>query len=97
MPCYKLAIKFERDDIIKHFLFSRRTGFYFSVLKEGEVAAGDKIELLRRDDNNIKVADITRLYVNEKNNLDLMRRALKVEALAESWRGYFLHQLEKSQ
>src|SRR5438046_3291114 len=41
MPCYKLGIKFGRSDIIKKFLQSRRTGFYFAVLKDGEVKAGD--------------------------------------------------------
>ena len=40
MPCYKLGLKFNRTDIIKRFLASRRTGFYFAVLKEGGVEAG---------------------------------------------------------
>src|SRR6266851_5832454 len=52
MPCYKLGIKFGRSDIIKKFLQSRRTGFYFAVLKDGRVEAGDEIELISRDANN---------------------------------------------
>lgn len=44
MPCYKLGIKFGRSDIVKKFLASERTGFYFAVLEEGEVGAGDPIE-----------------------------------------------------
>jgi len=95
MPCYKLAVKFGRDDILKLFLNSGRTGFYFSVMKEGEVGAGDKIEFIERDQNTVTVADITRLYVSEKDNMELMRRAVKVEALPDGWRGYFLHQMEK--
>ncbi len=95
MPCYKLALKFGRDDILKRFLDSGLTGFYFAVLKEGEVKAGDSIELVERDSSGVTVADITRLYAFEKNNLDLLRRAIKVEALPESWRGYFEHRLEK--
>jgi MOSC domain-containing protein YiiM len=94
MPCYKLAVKFGRDDIIKRFLLSGRTGFYFAVLEEGNVGAGDKIELIVRDKSNVAVADISRLYVSEKENVELMRRAVEVEALPESWRGYFLHQME---
>ena len=96
MPCYKLAVKFGRDDVIKRFLLSGRTGFYFTALKEGQVGAGDRIELIGRDKNNVTVADITRLYVSEKDNLKLMRRAVEVEALPEGWRGYFLHQMEKN-
>ena len=40
MPCYKLGIRFGRSDIIKRFLASGRTGFYFAVLREGDVGAG---------------------------------------------------------
>src|SRR5262249_32026976 len=48
MPCYKLGIRFDRADIVKRFLESRRSGFYFAVDQEGDVAAGDPIERLRR-------------------------------------------------
>src|SRR6266478_2351379 len=41
MPCFKLGLRFGRDDMVKRFLASFRTGFYFSVAAEGEVAAGD--------------------------------------------------------
>ncbi|MCK5573396.1 MAG: MOSC domain-containing protein [Bacteroidetes bacterium] len=97
MPCYKLAVKFGRDDIVKHFLRSGRPGFYFSVLEEGEVSAGDDIELISRDENNVTVADITRLYVSEKDNLDLLHRTVQIEALPESWRGYFRHRIEEAE
>ncbi len=95
MPCYKLQVGFGRDDIVKRFLRSGRPGFYFSVLEEGEISAGDEIELLSRDQNNITIADITRLYVSEKNNLELLHSAVEVEALPESWRAYFQRQIEK--
>jgi len=95
LPCYKLGIKFGRVDIIKRFLQSRRTGFYFAVVKEGEVKAGDEIELVSRDENGITIADITRLYAFEKEDLEGLRRAVKLEALSESWREYFQHQIQK--
>ena len=95
LPCYKLGIKFGRADIIKRFLQSRRTGFYFAVVKEGEVKAGDAIELLSRDANNIAISDITRLYAFEKDDLKTLRRAVKLEALSESWREYFQRQIKK--
>lgn len=95
MPCYKLGLKFGRPDIIKRFLQSERTGFYLAVLKEGEVGAGDEFEPLARDAHDVRVSDITRLYTREKHNAELLRRAIEVEALPESWRAYFQHQLEK--
>lgn len=95
MPCYKLGVKFGRDDILKLFLQSRRSGFYFSVIEEGEVAAGDAIESVSRDPAGITVADITGLYANDEPDLRLMKRASAVEALPPSWRAYFLKQLSR--
>ena len=95
LPCYKLGIKFGRSDIIRRFLRSRLTGFYFAVLKEGTVEAGDEIELISRDPNDVTIADIVRVYAFEKDDVDTMRRAMKVEALPESWRDYFQERIEK--
>ncbi len=95
LPCFKLAARFGRDDIIKRFLGSGRTGFYFAVLQEGDVGAGDSIELVGRDANNITVADITRLYARERDDAETMRRAVQVSALPERWRTYFEKRLER--
>ena len=95
LPCHKLAAKFGRDDIIKRFLHSGRTGFYFAVLQEGEVGAGDQITVIGRDKHGVTVADITRLYVHDKDDVTTLRRAVQVEALPESWRGYFQKRIEK--
>jgi len=95
MPCYKLGIKFGRADIIKRFLASRRTGFYFAVVREGMVSAGNALKLIGHEQQEISVADITRLYAFEKHDVKSLRRAIEVEALPESWKGYFRHQLEK--
>jgi MOSC domain-containing protein YiiM len=95
LPCYKLGIKFGREDILRRFLRSGMTGFYFAVLEEGEVAAGDPISLLHRDEHQIKVAEIVRLYHQDKYNLDLIRRVVAVEALPEEWRDYFQQRIEK--
>ena len=95
LPCYKLGIKFGRTDILRRFLQSRRTGFYFAVVKEGKVEAGNEIELLSRDANNITIADITRLYAFERDDVETLRRAVKLEALSDSWREYFQKQIHK--
>ncbi len=89
LPCYKLGVRFGRIDMVKRFLASRRTGFYFRVLQEGEVGAGDTLELESRDRNNITVADITQLYVHKEDNPELLHRVAQLEALPKSWRDYF--------
>ncbi|MBW4668757.1 MAG: MOSC domain-containing protein [Cyanomargarita calcarea GSE-NOS-MK-12-04C] len=92
-PCFKLNLKFGRDDMVKRFLNSRLSGIYFSVVQEGEVGVGDAIELVSRDENNVTVADIVQIYVREADD-NLVRRAVKVPALAGSLRTYFLSQIE---
>ena len=95
MPCYKLGLKFGRTDIIRRFLQSERSGFYFAVLEEGEVGTGDQFELIEQNEQGVKVSDITRLYARDKENVDLLQRAIQVEALPESWRSHFQKQLER--
>ena len=92
MPCYKLGVKFGRMDIIRQFMNSKLTGIYFRVLKEGTIGAGDEIELISRDMNNVTVKDIVRLVTGQRN-IATLRRAVRVEALAEGWRQEFLEQL----
>jgi MOSC domain-containing protein YiiM len=96
MPCYKLGLRFHRPDMVKRFLDSQLTGFYFRVLKEGEVTAGDELKLIDRDKHQVKVSDITKLYVNKERDLELLQRAIGVEALPASWRDYLQKQIKNS-
>lgn len=93
MPCYKLGVKFGRMDIIKRFLSSGLTGIYFKVLQEGEVGAGDLIELIRRDDNNVTVKDVVRIYTVDKYDVQTMERAIMIKDLPDGWRSHFIEQL----
>jgi len=96
MPCYKLGVKFGRMDIVKRFLASGLTGIYFKVLQEGEVGAGDVIKLIRRDDNNVTVKDVIRIYSVDKDDVQTLERAIKVKDLPDGWRSHFIEQLDQS-
>jgi MOSC domain-containing protein YiiM len=93
MPCYKLAAKFQRDDIIERFLRSGRSGFYLSVEDEGEVGAEDSFGLASRNNHGITISEMNRLFVGETYNRDLLQKAIATAALPESWREYFLPRL----
>jgi MOSC domain-containing protein YiiM len=95
VPCYKLAAKFGREDIVKRFLASGRSGFYVRVLQEGEVGVGDMIELLSRGREAVTVADLARLYSGERQDLDLLQRAVQVEGLSASWREALQQRLDQ--
>lgn len=98
LPCYKLGIRFESDQMVKRFLASGRTGFYVAVSREGEVGAGDDIALVSRDPDAVRISDITRLYVAKTYGPDdvvSIRSALRVAALPDSWKDYFRERLGK--
>ena len=99
LPCYKLGIRFQSDDMVKRFLASARMGFYFAVTREGEVAAGDKIEVIGRDASGVSITEITRLYLAKRYNsgdVASVLRALRVVALPESWKQYFRDRLHRA-
>ena len=98
LPCYKLGVRFQSESMVKRFFASRRTGFYLSVAREGEVGAGDEIKLIGRDANGVPVSEITRLYTERRygdSDVASVRRALRVDAFPESWKEYFRERLEK--
>ena len=92
MPCYKLAAKFQREDMVERFLHSGRSGFYFSVEHEGAVAAGDSFEFLSREPDGITIAEMNRLFSEDKYNRDLLEKAIATPALPEDWRDYLLNE-----
>jgi MOSC domain-containing protein YiiM len=96
MPCFKLGIRFSRDDMVKRFLESGRSGFYLAVLREGEVGAGDPIELTQREAHGVTVADIVALHRADAADEALLRRAVAVRALPEAWRAHFRKRLRES-
>jgi MOSC domain-containing protein YiiM len=96
MPCYKLAAKFQRDDMIERFLHSGRSGLYFSVEQEGEVGEGDSFELISQVGQGITIAEMNRLFFPEKYNRNLLEKAIATAALPEDWREYFLLRLSGS-
>jgi MOSC domain-containing protein YiiM len=96
LPCYKLGIRFQMDDMVKRFLLSGRSGFYLGVTREGEVGAGEEMRPLAQDPNAVPVSAITQLYIAKRystEDLNLTRRALRVAALPESWKQYFRERL----
>ena len=94
-PCFKLALKFDRDDVVERFLASGRPGIYFGIVQEGEIGAGDAMERVHEDENRVTVVDVMRLYLERKGQSDpeMLRRVVRVEALAAGWREHFRKRL----
>jgi MOSC domain-containing protein YiiM len=93
MPCFKLGIRFNRRDMVKRFLESKRTGLYLAVIHEGEVGNDDAIEFTAKQETGVTITDIVSLYSTDSHNQDLLRRASDLPALPESWKDYFRKRL----
>ena len=87
-PCYKLAMKLERNDIIELFRQSGRSGFYLSVIEEGELASNDPIQPVSKSDHRISISDLNRLEL-EPENKDLLHQVLASPNLSPSQRRHF--------
>jgi MOSC domain-containing protein YiiM len=93
LPCFKLGIKMGRDTFVTDFLERGLFGFYFAVVREGEVAAGDPIVELQRDPRGFRVTEVARLFTRDRDDVESMRRAADLDVLPESWRAYFRKRL----
>ena len=93
IPCYKLAIKFQRDDILARFLTSGRSGFYFSVEQEGVVDAGNEFEFLSHESAAIGISEMNHLFADDRYNRTLLDKAIASPALPQDWKDYFRKRL----
>ena len=92
-PCFKLGIRFGRDDMIKRFLASGRSGFYVAVVREGELASGDSIAFTHRPAGSLSVSAIVALRGGDERNHELLSRAAALPALSDGWREHFRKRL----
>jgi MOSC domain-containing protein YiiM len=96
LPCYKLGLRFGREDMVKRFLAAGRTGYYLAVELEGDVGAGDRVERVIRHPARIPVAEITRVYASDGDDLEAIQRLVALDALPGDWRSYFEKKLAKA-
>jgi MOSC domain-containing protein YiiM len=92
-PCYKLALRFGRDDMLRRFVQTRRTGWYFAVEREGAVVAGDPIIRLGGPATSLSVAAVAELLFTKTPNSEHLRLAAALPELPEHLRAYFQAQL----
>lgn len=85
MPCYKLALRFGRADMVKRFWKSGRSGIYFSIVQEGELERGDSFQQIEADPERVTVADVVRLFKREITNPEMFLRVMRTP-LHGSWK-----------
>ncbi|MFD0679735.1 MULTISPECIES: MOSC domain-containing protein [unclassified Paenibacillus] len=88
-PCFKLGWKYKVPELPEQVQNTGYTGYYFRVLKEGSVWAGDDFRLIERHSLGISAAEANRLKYHDKTDLAGIQALLAVDALADSWRKSF--------
>ena len=99
LPCYKLGIRFQADDMVKKFLASRRIGFYVAVTREGEVAAGDEIVPVARNATSPSIADFLRLFLAKQftpADSATIRQLFDLPSVPDDWKSYFHDRLQST-
>src|ERR1700752_368161 len=89
VTCYRVGIRVNEPRMPALLTSSGRPGFYFRVLQEGEVAAGDDIAKVGDANARMTVAEINALLYSPNHPRDRLERALRIEALSHGWRSSF--------
>ncbi len=94
IPCFKLEIKMQEENFIDKYLKSDHTGFYFKVIKEGNVKAGDIIEKIYEDPSKVSIAMIKNALYFDKLTKEIILKILNLDALSPSWKVKFERKLK---
>jgi ferredoxin-NADP reductase/MOSC domain-containing protein YiiM len=97
VTCYRVGIRMNEPRMAALLTGSGRPGFYFRVLREGEVGAGDEIVKVGEAAERMTVAEINALLYFPNHPRDRLERALRIEALPPGWRGSFEALLQSEQ
>jgi ferredoxin-NADP reductase/MOSC domain-containing protein YiiM len=89
VTCFRVGIRMREPRMPSLLVAHHRPGFYFRVLREGQVEADDEIILLERGPQQVTVADIDGLLYLPNRSRRLLQRALGIPALSEGWKGSF--------
>jgi ferredoxin-NADP reductase/MOSC domain-containing protein YiiM len=89
VTCYRVGIRMNEPRMPALLTSSGRPGFYFRVLKEGEVGAGDEIVKIGEAKERMTVSEINALLYSSDHSHERLERALRIEALSQGWRSSF--------
>ncbi|WP_436515193.1 MOSC domain-containing protein [Ekhidna sp. To15] len=96
MPCYKLGIRMNDSFFVRDFMKAEKNGFYFKVLQEGTIEAGNAIRKIDQDGHRLTVAEVIQLYTTRKSDKELLQKAVGSPSLPQDWTDHFevmLHRL----
>ena len=94
VTCYRLGIRMDEPQMAALVVAQHRPGFYFRVLEEGEVGAGDEIAKVGETSERMSVAEIDGLLYLPNHTSEQLERALRIRALSQGWQDSFQSMLQ---
>jgi MOSC domain-containing protein YiiM len=83
-PCWKLGLRFGDPGMLKRFAAARRPGAYLRIVEEGELGAGDRVEVAARPTHDLTIAAFADAYLGDRSQLS----RLLIPEVSEAWRGW---------
>jgi MOSC domain-containing protein YiiM len=91
-PCFKLGYRMGTQRFVKQFARARRTGTYLRIVAEGELAAGDPIEIVSQPDHAVTIGVFADAYLGDRDRLE---EVLAADQLSAEWRSKIADQIAK--
>jgi MOSC domain-containing protein YiiM len=93
VPCWRLGVRMNDKMFPRRFTDALRPGAYLRIVVEGDVGAGDEIQVVERPDHDLTIRDVFRIYTRDRHEVD---RLLAVPRMSESWRRWAGDWLQKT-
>lgn len=85
VPCWRLNLRMEDSRFIQQFSAANRPGAYMRIVREGEIGAGDTIDVDVAPAHGLTIGDVSRIFHQDR---DEAHRMLDVEELSDAWRAW---------
>jgi MOSC domain-containing protein YiiM len=85
-PCFKLGHRMGTQRFVKRFAQARRTGSYLRIVEEGELGAGDSIDVIDKPDHGVTIGLFAEAYLGDRARLG---EVLEADQLSDDWRTEF--------
>lgn len=95
VTCYRLGIRMEQPDMAALLVKHGRPGFYFRIIEEGDVEAGDEVIQVARGPESMSVFEINALLYLPPHPRERLERALRIPALSRGWHHSFATLLDQ--
>jgi MOSC domain-containing protein YiiM len=93
VPCWRLGVRMHDKLFPRRFTQALRPGAYLRILVEGDVGAGDEIEVTARPDHGLTIRDVLRIYAFDRQEVG---RLLAIPGMSESWRRWAEQHLQET-